>query len=142
MANYIKDAELYFNINKSPNVDVAKDRLQLLFKLSDVSIDLEAYHQQISHDPIGGANPIRYVRHLAMLLGKAWTGHVIPQGDNGGHWYRVASDAEIILVYQYAIELGYGTAAASAIRNAVNKRLTAHPNSRIYADHLIEILGG
>lgn len=141
MAHYIEKAELYFNTRMSESVEVVKDRLALLFKLCDVQIDLDDYHQQLIEDPVIQAVPVRYVKHLAMLVGKALPGHVVPQGDQGSHWYRVASDLEIILVYQYAIELGCGSAANRAIKQAIQRRLSTHPNGRLYADHIIEVLG-
>ena len=140
MAHYINNSELYFNVQPSESLEITKDRLALLFKLSDVQIDLEDYHLQLLQNP-QVTTPVKYVRYLTMLVGKALPGHVVPQGASGGHWYQIASDLEIILVYQYAIELGHGCSANQAIKQAILTRQKSHPNSRLYADHIIEVLG-
>lgn len=140
MAHYIENSELYFATGKSPNIETLNKRLELLFKLSDIHIDLSEYVKQLAWDPVVGVNPRQYMKHLTMLLSKAMGGYIIPQGAGGGHWYRVANDLDIILVYQFAIECGFGGYANEAIRIAVGNRLKTHPNARLYPDHLIELL--
>lgn len=140
MAHYIENGELYFATGKSPNIETLNLRLGLLFKLSDINIDLSEYVKQLAWDPVVGLNPRQYLKHLTMLLGKAMGGYIIPLGAGGSHWYRVANDLDIILVYQYAIECGYGSSANIAVKSAIQKRLSTHPNARLYPDHLIELL--